>query len=193
MCQEGLSRHPYLLLRIALANFKSVSNEEIAFKPLSVIVGANSSGKSTLLQAVASTIQTIKSEADPGFFSLNGELLRLGNYDDIRNFWQEDSKDSIMIGFRLRLSRSANGEVGGLKMPDNSRHYSFDMSTYITDNHTGDTGMARIEAGSIILSGDSGHQEGLIWLPFKGKELDQETITSLIESEKNSGHDLCQG
>ena len=45
-------RHPYQLRRIELRDFKSVAEASVDLLPLTVVVGANSSGKSTLLHCL---------------------------------------------------------------------------------------------------------------------------------------------
>ena len=54
------------LRSLSLENFKSVSQQDINFKPLSVIVGANSSGKSTLLQSILLLTQSTQTTSSPG-------------------------------------------------------------------------------------------------------------------------------
>ena len=47
-----VSRTVAPLAEIRLENFKSVTDATVELRPLSVVVGRNSSGKSTLLQSV---------------------------------------------------------------------------------------------------------------------------------------------
>lgn len=62
-----------------LSNFKSICDEfELRFAPLTVIAGANSSGKSTILQSILLITQTLQSRFKHQHLMPNGELVRLG-------------------------------------------------------------------------------------------------------------------
>jgi len=68
-----------------MENFKSVEKADISLRPLTVLVGANSSGKSTLLQSILLMVQSVQADAAEGVIGLNGPLVSLGSYDDVRN------------------------------------------------------------------------------------------------------------
>lgn len=70
---------------IELGNFKSVRADEVAIRPLTVIAGANSSGKSTLIQAVLALAQVSRRRIDGRRFPLNDELARLGSFASLRH------------------------------------------------------------------------------------------------------------
>ena len=171
--------HPFLLRRIALSHFKSVSHTDIALRPLSVIVGANSSGKSTLLNAIAATVQTIRSKANPDIFALNGELVRLGSYRDILNFRLEGSGDPIMIGFRVRLQSSRGSDVEIAK-----RDYALDFAIYLAETESRESGSAGIEAGSVIISSDGIHEDWVLWSPIDVPKPDEEDVRSLLAQQE---------
>ena len=94
-------RHPYRLRRIDLKNFKSVDDASVELGPLTVVVGANSSGKSTLLQAVLAVAQAVRDASSPYSFQLNGEFLDLGTYRETRNFQTQDQSEPMRIGFGI--------------------------------------------------------------------------------------------
>lgn len=94
--------HPYRLRRIDLENFKSVLDESVELGPLTVVVGANSSGKSTLLQAVLAVAQAVRSETYPAGFPLNGEYVNLGTYRDVRSFRTGTQGPPIKIGLQVK-------------------------------------------------------------------------------------------
>ena len=78
--------HPFQLLRIELEHFKSVDSAKVDLAPLSVLVGTNSSGKSTLLQPVLAMCQAAKVSGSAGEALLNGDLQNLGEYREVLNF-----------------------------------------------------------------------------------------------------------
>ena len=93
--------HRYRLRRIDLSNFKSVVDQSVELGPLSVVVGANSSGKSTLLQAVLTVAQAVRCASAPLSFPMNGEFLDLGTYQESRNLQTREQSEPIRIGFTI--------------------------------------------------------------------------------------------
>lgn len=86
-----------------LAHFKSVFDEtQLAFAPLTVFTGANSSGKSTIIQSILLTAQTLQSAVIARPVVLNGHIARLGAFPDIVS--NSDESSSIEIGFTLAIS-----------------------------------------------------------------------------------------
>jgi len=86
-----------------LFNFKSVSSEtDLQLAPLTVFAGANSSGKSTFLQSILLVAQTLAHKVSSRSVVLNGALVRLGQFDDIRT--AESPADQIVIGWTCRPS-----------------------------------------------------------------------------------------
>lgn len=84
-----------------LFNFKSVRNDTtIPLAPLTVLAGANSSGKSTVLQSMLMIAQTLQSPVTERPIVLNGPLVRLGTFDDVRSRGSEAS--SVLVGFSTR-------------------------------------------------------------------------------------------
>lgn len=76
--------HAYPLRSLKLKNFKSIANVAVEFKPLTVLVGMNSSGKSSLLQAIRFLSQTAEAHEVGVEVPLNGTKVRLGTLDDVR-------------------------------------------------------------------------------------------------------------
>ena len=91
-----------------LANFKAIAKEtELDFAPLTILAGANSSGKSTLLQSVLLISQTLAHRKSHAAVLLNGNLVRLGHYQDLRT--KHSSTEDIRIGWTI--SRPSNDRV----------------------------------------------------------------------------------
>lgn len=94
--------HPYKLQSIELKDFKSIAHAKVDFQPLTVIVGANSSGKSSLLQAILALSQTVRSGDQTGRFVLNRELIRLGTFEETKNLASKDPDSPIQITTVIR-------------------------------------------------------------------------------------------
>jgi predicted ATPase len=89
-----------LIHRIHLKNFKSVVNAAADLKALTVIVGSNSAGKSTLMQSLLLLSQSMGAAQRSNHLSLNGPLVDLGYMGDVKNH-RADSKDSVLIEAEL--------------------------------------------------------------------------------------------
>ena len=74
--------HPYPLRSLKLENFKSIADGAVEFDPLTVLVGMNSSGKSSLLQAIRFLSQTAQAYETGIEVPLNGTKVGLGTFDD---------------------------------------------------------------------------------------------------------------
>ncbi len=99
-----------------LRNFKSVEDEqELTFRPLTIFTGANSSGKSTILQSILLLTQTMQDPAMSRSVVLNGRLKKFGTYADVA--YKRDTQKPIKIGFSL---------TNGINNLDNeSVHYMY--------------------------------------------------------------------
>lgn len=83
-----------------LDNFKSIDKEkELEFRPLTIFTGANSSGKSTILQSILLVTQTLQSQNSSRSIVLNGHIKKFGSYTDIVHRRQIDR--NIKIGFDI--------------------------------------------------------------------------------------------
>ena len=85
-----------LVHRIHLKNFKSVVNAGADLKALTVIVGSNSAGKSTLMQSLLLLCQSLGNGERSNHLSLNGPLVDLGYMGDVKNH-RAESKESVLI------------------------------------------------------------------------------------------------
>jgi predicted ATPase len=65
-----------------LRNFKSVEDASVSFAPLTLLVGSNSSGKSSLLQSILLISQAAAGDVELSM-TLNGPLVELGDFQDV--------------------------------------------------------------------------------------------------------------
>jgi predicted ATPase len=90
-----------MIKKLTLRNFKCFHEEKtFSFSKLNLLTGINGRGKSSLLQSIL--LLTQSTWQINGFDSLviNGEIVSLGNFDDIKN--SETTKDeSIYFKFKL--------------------------------------------------------------------------------------------
>lgn len=77
-------------------NFKSIRKEtELQFGPLTFFAGANSSGKSTIIQSILLLAQTLANKVGSRSVVLNGSLTSLGQFDDLKSADSEADQISI--------------------------------------------------------------------------------------------------
>lgn len=101
--------HP--LRTVRLRNFKSVVDAEVRIAPLTVLVGANSSGKSSIIQALLALHQVAGNESPLSSFALNGPKVGLGFLTKVRHFGASPDAP-VEIGVDVRLQRTAPGAFG---------------------------------------------------------------------------------
>jgi predicted ATPase len=117
-----------MLKKWTVKNFKSIYEKtSIDLAPLTIFAGANSSGKSTVIQSLLLTAQTVQSPVHSKSVVLNGHILRLGAYDDVVSNTRE--KESIEISFELAPT-SGIDDPSGSRVPVLSL-YGSDLATLI--------------------------------------------------------------
>jgi predicted ATPase len=88
-----------------LSQFKSVGvGQRLEFRPFTVLAGANSSGKSSVIQSLLLMSQTVTSKVVRRHLVLNGELAKLGTFDDVLN--ERATNNEIGLGFTLETEMS---------------------------------------------------------------------------------------
>src|SRR2546426_299286 len=91
------------ITRITVAGFKSISQEQsIEIRPLTILAGANSSGKSSMMQPLLLLKQTLEATYDPGALLLNGPNVRFTSTDQLlsrKN--QVKNVDSFHVGIEV--------------------------------------------------------------------------------------------
>lgn len=89
---------------LELENFKVFNSQVFNFKKITVLAGANSAGKSTVLNALASILQGSEARPFPFYFSNYGDNVHLGGFKDIVTGGLSNSKFTVGVKF-------SNGEV----------------------------------------------------------------------------------
>jgi predicted ATPase len=105
-----------MLTSWTVENFKSIGKEIVLpLSPITALVGANSSGKSSIIQSILLIKQTLQYATADRPIALNGPLLKLGTFDDVRNVrsegpgvrigWQYDERYSSLTSERFPKPR----------------------------------------------------------------------------------------
>lgn len=106
-----------MIERIQLQNFKASRHLNARVAPLTLLAGLNSSGKSSILQAVAILRQSYSGGPDITSLTLRGDLVRLGHGRDVLSEGAESEED--IVAFEVQ----ENGAIyrwGCTSLPDAS-------------------------------------------------------------------------
>lgn len=94
-----------------LESFKPFATQiNMPIKPVTVLAGLNSSGKSSIIQSMILVSQTLRHPSQDRTLVFNSSQFQLGSYQNIKNE-QSDPTTGVMIGFGLHLVRSARREL----------------------------------------------------------------------------------
>lgn len=105
-----------MLTEWTISNFKSFSGSTtIPLAPITILAGANSSGKSSIIQSILLVKQTLQYAPSSRPIGLNGPLLKLGRFDDIRNVRSKTA--DISLGWILDELQSYRFSPGSLRGP----------------------------------------------------------------------------
>ena len=100
-----------------LKNFKSAKEARVKLSPLTIFVGKNSSGKSTLLQSILLMAQNAadplgKGKASRGLIDLNGGLISLGRFTDTKMAGTDDEASFDVGGkFEYVYSKAIEAQI----------------------------------------------------------------------------------
>ncbi len=91
-----------MLKQICISNFKCIDRAKIVLKPLTILCGPNSSGKSTLSQSLLLLKQSSESIGGIHTLSPRGNIIDLGSFSDfIRN---HDLNNRLSYAFDLNVA-----------------------------------------------------------------------------------------
>lgn len=85
-----------LFKSLALKNFKCFEEVEVEFAPITLLTGANSSGKSSLIYSLLAILQT---EQFPLYLSPNGKYVDMGSFEEM--VFQSDVSKEISMTFDI--------------------------------------------------------------------------------------------
>lgn len=96
------------LTRISLNNYRCFQNQSIDFSKITLLLGPNSGGKTSLLSALLSALQ---SKDFPLYFSPNGDFVETGDFREIVASHVTSKKISIALNFKVKNSKSSNSDL----------------------------------------------------------------------------------
>lgn len=107
------------IVSIVVAGYTSIADRRaIDVRPLTILAGTNSSGKSSMMQPLLLLKQTLDATYDPGALLLNGPNVKFTNANQLfSNFLSCPVKKSFSLSVyvELRVGRTVRSRQGGAK------------------------------------------------------------------------------
>lgn len=132
-----------LISGLRLRNFKSAAAAEVDLGPITILVGMNSSGKSSVLQAIRLVQQGTRDTTADGVFPLNSRLIRMGSITDVRTV---QAAEDTEVGIGLDVSLSGFGttvrwdiSLGGVVPDDQASTFLRQVTVSIQSSEGHDT------------------------------------------------------
>lgn len=118
----------YMLLRFSGGNYKAFESFQLDLKPLTILLGANSCGKSAILNSflmLAQSIETSSRTETP--FRLNGNRVGMGG--SLNVIKDKDSENILSFAFEFDDQTSIKSQIDAAKRECVETHFAF--SRYI--------------------------------------------------------------
>jgi len=139
---------------LSVGGFKSISDEQsIEVRPLTILAGANSSGKSSMMQPLLLLKQTLEAQYDPGPLLLNGPNVKFTAIRQIVPITESGNAGKphlLKIGVRLSGGSSLKA---GFRMNARSKGITLEHTTILLDR-----GGVRIREGHVLVLTGLGKQ-----------------------------------
>jgi len=97
------SQEPVGITRITVSGYKSIAQEKsIEIRPLTILAGANSSGKSSIMQPLLLLKQTLEASYDPGALRLDGPNVKFTSADQLLSGVGKGKRaENFLVGIEL--------------------------------------------------------------------------------------------
>ena len=88
-----------MIRKISFENYKAFKSGELKLKPITILLGANSVGKSSIINLLLMLQQTARVSNYKSAFKLHGENVSLGECENL--FRNKDTQNNIVIDFEF--------------------------------------------------------------------------------------------
>jgi hypothetical protein len=149
-----------MLRQLRIQNFKSLPDTgTLEIRPLTFLVGPNSSGKSSVLQVLLMLKQTVESRDEGNPLRTNGPYVQLGRYQDLITGHDVDRRLSFSLGsdeWYLFSSFLSDQETGLITLAEMRVERRWRRGHAERVAHLERTAVGRYE-GSLTVAGANGH------------------------------------
>jgi predicted ATPase len=153
-----------MITHLHLENFKGLKDSnDIELKPLTLLCGPNSSGKSSIIQSLLMLKQTFESQSGYGKVVLNGQFVHLGSIINLVH--NKDIKNEIKIKLEVFHDTMARTMLnrGGKPLPLRASEYFFSNFYFDSKNQDFHRLSLDVEIGLKAVN------KGDIWEPLVNK------------------------
>jgi len=100
---NGSGPSPPPITRVTICGYKSIREpQSFEIRPLTILAGANSSGKSSVMQPLLLLKQTVSEGSDPGAILLDGPNVRCTSVNELLSRHQSSQcKDGFLVGIQI--------------------------------------------------------------------------------------------
>ena len=164
-----MNKSPTGITKLTVRGFKSICEEQsIDIRPLTILAGANSSGKSSFMQPLLLLKQTIEAPSDPGALLLDGPNLRFTSAEQLLCH--------VGVGcseFAVAMQRSDGCRLSVIFKRDKESVFSIPKMAYTDSGHE-----------EVSISPQMTHQDILAVLPPPLKAI-HESIAKTTKTQQN--------
>lgn len=141
-----------MIKSLSLENFKSFKNlDNLQIKPLTILLGRNSCGKSSIIQSLLLLKQTIEQNNDSDL-NVEGKYLKFSNLKDISYGLPNINNATITYGFGIQSGEKFSNIKLEFKNKKNEESYVPSLTRFIHTNNTNEIDLKKIKNSD--LSGD---------------------------------------
>ena len=173
----------------SLANFKSVTDEtDLEFGKLTIFTGANSAGKSTIIQSILLTAQSLQSSVTNRPVIMNGHMARLGSFRDVVS--SADKSRHIKIGFRFSpQSLSLDGTSSPRFLGQRLHFYGGNVPRMINVAYSFSANPGPNDPSDSVLDLQPRLETSRVSVNFRSEEQGDQVDSIYVERAKTSIHD----
>jgi predicted ATPase len=122
------------ITKISVRGYKSIEDEcTIDIYPLTILAGANSSGKSSIMQPLLLIKQTLEAPYDPGALLLNGPNVRFTSVDQLLT---KHSEKNLEESFSVEIEVDLDYSIKNTFKRDSKKAIDIVETYYRKDNYT---------------------------------------------------------
>ena len=187
-----------MLTNIKLKNFRAFQQDiDVRIRPITILIGRNSAGKSTLIKFLLMLQQTLESsESSEGeFFSTEGRHVSLGTFKDLKNTkFRKNNRFQFSLNLKTnylpdpriqQIREDIQQSKATPKIDDNSIDLTIKLnpfSTFITEDPLGQTTSLKVDSQ---ITADQSIADFCIVgsIPYTGKKA-KHTVTCKIAGKK---------
>jgi predicted ATPase len=121
------------ITRISVSGFKSIADEQsIEVRPLTILAGANSSGKSSIMQPLLLLKQTLEASYDPGALRLDGPNVR---FTSANQFLSHVGHNKYTDAFSVGIEAGSSGYLKTLFRKQAGKLIEVQQNIFIRGNN----------------------------------------------------------